>query len=137
MIPTISLSKEWTKEQKEVWKTVEDHWAVLIDGEVDEFLKYIHPDFVGFGHESPLFVDRGWLEHWVGHWTKNTEIPIHYMRPIHIILHGDIAIVQYVIFTIEKRASGVCRHIRRYTMTWKKGKGRWQVIGSHNNLMHE
>jgi hypothetical protein len=34
-------------------------------------------------------------------------------------------------------AEGGKRVIRRYTMTWKKGKDRWQVIGSHNNLMDE
>jgi len=28
----ISLSKEWTKEQKEVWDIVEDHWNCLVNG---------------------------------------------------------------------------------------------------------
>ena len=134
---TSNKPTQWTKEQNEVWRCVEDHWDHLINKRVDEFLKYIHDDMIGYGHESPLPVDKPWLKKWVGFWTKTTDIAICELRPIHIIIHGDIAILQYVIFTIEKNAEGGKRVIRRYTMTWKKEKTRWVVIGSHNNLMNE
>ena len=127
----------WTKEQMEVWSCLETHWEHLIQKRVDEFLKYIHPDFIGYGHESPLPVDRPWLSKWVGFWTKSTEIVICELRPIQAKSHGDIVILQYFIFTIEKNAEGGRRVIRRYTMTWKKQKDHWVVIGSHNNLMNE
>ena len=95
---------------------------------------------IGYGHESPVPVDRPWLLKWVGFWTKSTNIAICELRPIQIKLHGDIAILQYLIFTVEVNAEGGKRVIRRYTMTWKKTNRRsagWQVIGSHNNLMEE
>ena len=92
---------------------------------------------IGYGHESPIPVDRPWLEKWVGFWTKNTNIAICELRPIQIKLHGDIAILQYLIFTVEINSEGGKRVIRRYTMTWKKGTEHWQVIASHNNLMDE
>ena len=130
------IPEYWTKEQKEVWNDLEKHWGCLISGKVDEFLEFIHPDFIGYGHESPLTVDRPWLEKWVGFWAKSTKILICELRPIHLKLHGDIAVLQYLIFTIEQSPSeGTKRVIRRYTMTWKKQKDRWVVIGSHNNLM--
>jgi ketosteroid isomerase-like protein len=132
----ISLNRELTADQKAVWKDVTDHWGYLVQKKVDKFLEYIHPDFVGFGHESPVQVDRCWLEHWVGFWSKTTDIPVHALHPVNIVIHGDIAIVQYLIFTIEKsRHEGSKRHIRRYTMTWERHDDRWKVIGSHNNLM--
>ncbi len=138
MKPYISLSADWTPEQKDVWKNIEDHWACLTKGKVKEFLKFIHPQFIGYGHESPLPVDRSWLEHWVGFWAKSTTIPVYEIRPIHIVIHGDIAIVQYLIFTIEiNDVDKGKRVIRRYTMTWQKQKDRWVVIGSHNNLIKE
>lgn len=131
----ISLSKVWTKEQKEIWKVIEDHWNCLVSGKVDAFLKYIHPDFVGFGHESPYPVDFGWLKHWVGSWSKNTKFLIHALKPQHIVIHDKIAIVQYYLFTITKNdVSAGNSSIRRYTMTWKKEGGKWRVIASHNNL---
>lgn len=134
---TSSKPQNWDKNQNEVWECLEDHWDHLINGRVNEFLKYIHDDFLGFGHESPINIDKPWLNKWVGFWTKSTDILICELRPIDIKIHGDIAILQYFIFTIEKNAEGGKRVIRRYTMTWKKLSDRWVVIGSHNNLMDE
>jgi len=133
---TSSKPKDWNKDQLSVWESLEAHWDHLINKRVDEFIKYIHEDFIGYGHESPIGIDRPWLEKWVGFWTKTTDIVICEIRPVDIKLHGDIAIVQYFIFTIEKDAEGGKRVIRRYTMTWQRDKDRWVVIGSHNNLMN-
>ncbi len=132
------IPEDWSKQQQEVWNNLERHWECLIEGKIDEFLKYIHPDFVGYGHESPLPVDRPWLEKWVGFWAKTTKILICELRPVHLKIHGDIAILQYLIFTIEKNdVEQGKRIIRRYTMTWKKQPDRWVVIGSQNNLMND
>ncbi len=134
---TSSKPSHWNEDQLSVWGSLEEHWDHLINGRVDEFIKYIHNDFLGFGHESPINIDRPWLNKWVGFWTKSTKIIICELRPIDIRLHGDIAIVQYFIFTIEKNSEGGKRVIRRYTMTWQRQPERWVVIGSHNNLMDE
>jgi len=89
-------------------------------------------------------VDQPWLNKWVGFWTKTTNIAICELRPVQMKLYGDIAILQYLIFTVETNTEGGKRVIRRYTMTWKKGADPrlpggqgWQVIASHNNLMDE
>jgi len=136
MLPlTSNKPKDWTEDQADVWRCLEDHWDHLINKRVDDFLNYIHDDMIGYGHESPLPVDKPWLAKWVGFWTNSTDILICELRPIDIQSHGDIAILQYFIFTIEKNDEGVKHVIRRYTMTWKRTEDRWVVIGSHNNLM--
>ncbi len=128
----------WDATRREVWANLEEHWRELIQGNIEGFLRFIHPEFVGYGHESPLPVDKPWLEKWVGFWAQSTKILICELRPIDIRLHGDIAVLQYCIFTIEQNASGQGRRvIRRYTMTWRKEPDRWVVIASHNNLMGE
>lgn len=132
-----SKPKHWTVKQNKVWESLENHWDHLINGRVDEFLEYIHNDFIGFGHESPINIDKPWLNKWVGFWTKSTDIVICELRPIEIIIHENIAILQYFIFTIEKNLEGGKRVIRRYTMTWKESGDKWVVIGSHNNLADE
>ncbi|MCA9407887.1 MAG: nuclear transport factor 2 family protein [Candidatus Omnitrophica bacterium] len=134
---TSNKPKHWNEAQNNVWQCVEDHWNHLINKRVDDFIQYIHDDMVGYGHESPIPVDKPWLHKWVGFWTKSTDIVICELRPIDIRIHGDIAILQYLIFTIEKNVEGGKRVIRRYTMTWKKQPERWVVIASHNNLMDE
>lgn len=131
------VPEHWDAAQHDVWKNIDEHWDLLITKKVDEFIKYIHPQMIGYGHESPIPVDRPWLEKWVGFWTKSTNIAIAELRPINMKIHGDIAIVQYLIFTVEVNAEGGKRVIRRYTMTWQRTPERWVVIGSHNNLMEE
>ena len=132
------IPEHWGKREKELWDCLETHWDHLINKRVDEFIKYIHPDMIGYGHESPLPVDRPWLLKWVGFWTRTTEIAICELRPIQIKFHGsDIAILQYFIFTVEINKEGGKRVIRRYTMTWKKEPEHWVVIASHNNLISE
>ncbi len=125
--------EEWSKEQNEVWKRLEDHWEIVTQGKVNEFMDFIHPDFRGFGHESPLMLDKRWLEKWVGFWCETTKFPIHYISPISCGVFGNVAIVQYYLFTVEKNFAGSYRSVRRYTMTWIKTAGKWQVLASHNN----
>jgi hypothetical protein len=134
---TSRIPDNWNDAQRDVWRSVDVHWGHLIEKNVGAFIEFIHPDFTGYGHESPIPVDRPWLEKWVGFWTKSTQIAICELRPIQVIIHGDIAIVQYFIFTVEINAEGGKRVIRRYTMTWKKTPDRWVVLGSHNNLVNE
>ncbi len=129
--------EEWSAEQQTIWKELERHWEILTQGKVKEFLEFIHPEFRGFGHESPLMLDKKWLTKWVGFWCENTKFPIHYISPISCGIFGNIAILQYYLFTIEKSLEGGRRSVRRYTMTWMKDKNKWQVIASHNNLMNE
>ena len=131
------IPEYWGEAEYGLWKCLDEHWDLLINKKVEEFIKYIHPSMIGYGHESPLPVDRPWLEKWVGFWTKSTNIAICELRPIQIKMHGDIAILQYIIFTVEVNAEGGKRVIRRYTMTWQKTPDRWVVIASHNNLMDE
>ncbi len=129
--------EEWSKEQKELWAELERHWDLLINAKVADFLEYIHPEFRGFGHESPLMVDKKWLARWVGFWCETTKFPIHYISPISCGIFGTIGILQYYLFTIEKSADGAGRSVRRYTMTWMKESGKWRVIASHNNVATE
>jgi len=134
------VPEHWGDKEIDVWKSVDGHWDLLINKKVDEFIKYIHPDMIGFGHEAPTPVDYPWLYKWVGFWTKTTNIAIAEIRPIQMKFHApDLVILQYIIYTVEVNAEGGKRVVRRYTMTWKKNPqlGIWQVIGSHNNLMDE
>ncbi len=43
---TSSKPQYWNDEQNSVWRSLEDHWDHLINARVDEFIKYIHEDFI-------------------------------------------------------------------------------------------
>ena len=52
------IPEYWGEREKELWSCLETHWDHLINKRVDEFIKYIHDDMMGYGHESPLPVDQ-------------------------------------------------------------------------------
>jgi hypothetical protein len=134
--PTWSMAEQWSQAQKGAWETIESHWQKIVQGDVESFISYIHPQFTGFGHESPLMIDRDTLEKWVGFWTKTTKIPVYELQPVHINVFGDqVAVVHYYIFTVEKTEKEGKRVVRRYTTTLLKENGKWLIIGNQNQLM--
>ena len=134
--PTWALTQNWGTEEKSVWKIIEDHWAYLTSGDIEKFLTYLHPKFTGFGHESPLMIDKESIVKWVGIWIKNVKIPIHELDPIRVSVYGDFAVVHYYIQTLEKGEAKTERVIRRYTTTLINEKGKWSIIGNHNERIH-
>ena len=52
------IPEHWGAVEREVWGCIETHWDHLINKRVDQFIKYIHPAMVGYGHESPIPVDH-------------------------------------------------------------------------------
>jgi len=133
--PTREFENSWGQGEKDAWVAIEKHWGHITKGEVDKFLSYIHPEFTGFGHESPLLIDRGSIEHWVGFWGKNIDIPVYELQPLHVKAFDGFAVVHYYLFALEKHGHEMKRFVRRYSTTMKKEDGRWLVIANQNALM--
>ena len=41
-LTSFTFGQEWSSEQKEVWSSVEDYWALSSKGDLDGFLSYFH-----------------------------------------------------------------------------------------------
>lgn len=124
--------KTWNDEQKAVWKAIEEHWLYLTTGDTPRFLTYLHPNFTGYGHESPLLITKDSIAKWVVFWINNIKIPVHELQPIALASYGNFAVVHYYISTLEIAKEHGERVIRRYTTTLVKEKDRWLIIGNHN-----
>lgn len=134
--PAWVAAQDWSKDQENTWKSIQEHWAHLVGGDTEKFLSYLHPHFTGFGHESPLLIDKESIRKWVGFWIKNTKIPVYELQPIYVSVHGNFAVVHYFIFTLEVSETKSERVIRRYTSTCVKEKNKWLIIGNHNEKIH-
>ena len=133
--PLWAQMTDWNEDQKNVWKSIEEHWGYLVSGDTEKFLSYLHPNFTGFGHESPILINKNSIATWVVFWIKNTKIPVYELQPISVLAYGDFAVVHYYISTLEISKEKTERVIRRYTSTCVKDKdtkGKWLVIGNHN-----
>ena len=66
---TLLFAQAWSTAQKDVWKTVEAHWKVEAQGDLEGFLSYIHPDFRGWSYQRPTArrqsfgQEMGWSPH--------------------------------------------------------------------------
>ncbi len=47
---TLLFAQEWSAAQKDVWKTVEAHWKIDAQGDLEGFLSYVHPDYRGWSY---------------------------------------------------------------------------------------
>ena len=133
--PTLEFAKNWNNDQKAAWNTIETHWQHITKGEVEEFVSYIHPDFTGFGHESPLLIDKASIAKWVGFWGKNINIPVYDLQPVSVSAFGNFAVVHYYLFALEMHGEKSVRTVRRYTTTLIKEKEKWLVIANQNALL--
>lgn len=126
------VMRNWNEDQKSVWRSIEDHWMYLTSGDTEKFLSYLHPNFTGYGHESPLLINKDSIAKWVVFWIKNTQIPVHELQPMAVSVYDNFAVVHYYISTLEIGKEKTERVIRRYTSTCVKDKGKWLIIGNHN-----
>ena len=133
--PVWNVAATWTEAEKAAWKAIEDHWDYLTKGDVEKFLSHIHPKFTGFGHESPLLIDKASLQRWVGFWIKSITIPVYELQPVYAAAYDNFAILHYYIFALEKGEKSAMRTIRRYTTTLIKENGKWLILGNQNQLL--
>ena len=48
------FAQEWSAAQKEVWKNVNDYWALIGKGDINGFYEYFHTDYTGWENGSAL-----------------------------------------------------------------------------------
>ena len=120
------IGEEWTAEQKEIWKTLESSWETFKLGDVEALMAFYH---------------EGNLEWWSSrtHPYGTDELKLHYkdwfdydkpvsveLKPIHIRIFGDFAIVFYQV----KWKGKVYSDHRRHLCTLIKENNKWKQIGS-------
>lgn len=126
-------AQEWTKEQKEVWQTVEDYWVKWQAKDFDGAFANIHDKYLGWYAEDPLPTSK---EKWYNSMNKYKEFisKLNYdVEPARILVHGDVAVVHlYYSFSLlyddgenKKKVS----YSGKWTEFFIKEDGKWMLIG--------
>ena len=55
-------AQEWTKDQMEVWKVIENGWAKWQEGDYDAAFANIHEKYLGWNIEDPYFLPQEYTE---------------------------------------------------------------------------
>lgn len=126
-------AQEWTKDQKEVWKVVENAWAKMQEGDYESSYATIHEKYLGWNHEMPLPTSKE-------KWVKSIEmmkdfakLKYYDIEPARILVYGDVAVVHYyfeqhIVFTKDGEETDYS-YKGKNAEFYIKEKGEWLLIG--------
>ncbi len=125
-------AQEWSPAQKEVWQNVEAYWKLAAAGNVDGFLSYFHDDYVGWENRQALPLTKAEVRTWIEHQFKTSTNVLYQIKPVAIVIHGDIAFADYYYTEVDRGADGKeTTEAGTWTDILMKQGDRWVLIGDH------
>jgi ketosteroid isomerase-like protein len=101
------VAQEWTKDQLEIWKTIENAWTEWSNANYEAAFANIHDKYLGWNHEDPLPITKQkWMKS-IDSWKDYAKMTYFDIEPARILVHGDVAVVHYYF---------------NYTITYTKGE---------------
>jgi len=132
-------AQEWSASQKEVWKGVNDYWAVFAKGDVAGFLEYFHPDYMGWDDNSPLPSTKPEIQKWLQLYMSGRKVLDYEIKPVGIKVYGDFAFADYY-STLSDVDGKKKMEEGRWTDILMKQGGKWLIVGDNggtNEKKHE
>ncbi len=89
------FAQEWSKDQKEVWQTVENGWAAWASGNMEGAFDGIHDKYLGWNNERPLPMSKAKWQEMYKKYSEFMKVQYYDLEPARIVVEGDNAIVYY------------------------------------------
>jgi ketosteroid isomerase-like protein len=122
---------DFTPDEQAVWQMEEQYWRDVQAGDVESYLTLWHENFVGW----PCFAwepsDKSNIGGWVRDIRDNHWKLTYQLRPYSVRVTGDVATALYAAEYITEYGDGTKSGTgiwRKFTHTWIKRDGRWQII---------
>lgn len=126
-------AQEWTKEQKEVWQTVEEYWVKWQAKDYEGAFATVHDKYIGWYAEDPLPINK---KKWYNSTMKYSEFTSNHsydIEPARILVYENAAIVHlYYSFSFvyddgEKKKKA--KFSGKWTEFFIKEDGKWLLLG--------
>jgi len=130
---TTVLAQDWTKEQTELWKVVEDTWTKWKTGDIDGMAANFHERYQGWSNSAPLPVGKATMMEWYKSMKDMMKVNYVEVQPARITITKDVAVVDYY-FTLNtttkvneeaKTEDSSGKNVEFYL----KENGKWLLIG--------
>lgn len=128
-------AQEWTPAQKDVWKNVNDYWALMAKGDISGFLEYMHKDYSGWDMDSPLPSTKEESQKWMQYFYQGVKVPLYDIKPLAIKVYGDVAFVHYYYFIVRESEGKKKPEQGRWTDILLKEGNKWLMIGDHGGAI--
>jgi hypothetical protein len=133
ILPLTASAQQWSAEQLEVWYAE----VACLDAGLDDIparMACVHPDFVGWGVQGsvPTAVNEAGNHYYYAH----NELKVISATPLHILVDGDLAIIQLVVTAVSSKDGGpdVVTTVA-WTDIMRKDNGKWRWIADHGHRL--
>jgi ketosteroid isomerase-like protein len=96
LIPTASQAQEWSATQQEVWQNVETFWDLGAQEDIEGSMGYFHDDFLGWFAGQWVPTNKADRRVTAERNYETTDAVWHYLKPLGIKVHGNVAIAHYI-----------------------------------------
>ena len=126
------IAQEWSAAQKEIWKVEEETVADIEKGDVEKIMSYVHPDYRGSGHGSPLPIDKTIFRKQAEQMVKTYPARSMFLQPAAIQVFGNTAIVHYIATITLKSVDGKeATSQAAYTDVFVKQGDKWLIVADN------
>lgn len=128
-----ALPQEWTKEQSEVWKVVQDGWTKWKAGDADGLAAITHEKYQGWSDDSPLPMGKQEVMQWFKDMKDMMKVNYYSIEPARIVVTKNAAVVDYyfdysTVYTMnDKKESKESKG--KNAEFYVKEDGKWLLIG--------
>jgi len=131
------MAQEWSKEDKELWKTIEDSWKKWQDKDVEGTLALFHDQYLGWRNEAPMPSDKERVKKMFTWMAEKGEIRYMDLQPVRIAMTKNAAVVHY-----HYAIMGVWGDKEEYikgtnSEFYVKENGEWLLLGDFTYEMEE
>lgn len=126
------LAQEWSAEQKEAWASEVAYWKAVADRDLAATVSYMHDSYRGWNYPASVPGTKESAKNGFSHIFPITKSFGHNATPLAILVHGNVAVVHYVISFHETNEKGEHETSEdRWTDTLIKENGKWLLLADH------
>ena len=131
-----STARQWSADQQAVWETVRAYSTASRERDLERYLSYWHPGFLGWHNGDDAPTDKAARIKGLTWYFANTTPEDYTVEPMGVQVFGNAGVVHYKIrqtlrMKDGKRSSGVAH----WTDVLVKDNGRWLLISDHGGAI--
>ena len=92
---SVTRAQEWTKEQSEVWKVVQDSWKAWKAKDATAVAASIHEKYQGWSDDSPIPMGKTSVMEWYNSMKDAITVSYYNIEPARIVVLKTSAVVHY------------------------------------------